>query len=230
MPVLSLISWDALCLLHLLLLSAPAGSVFHPFFFLPVAQHMPQSQAGSGDWQRVSDVFWHWMSSCEWSCAEQVVRQAPWMPLSACCGLGTENHPLALDGPVTRFAEYKSIGAIIQLPGELGGLIWVFWGQTLPHKWRKRDRGFISVSPNLNAKLIYRGERPWRIIPLLYFAFSISSGCYSVDETKEKKKLNGFLHLPFTVFFRCIESAERGEWYHHQGLEILPGQLLSSHA
>lgn len=45
----------------------------------------------------------------------------------------------------------------------------------------EEKRGFIFVSPNLNTKLRYRGKRAWRIIPLPCFAFSVSSGCYSVD-------------------------------------------------
>lgn len=59
MPVLNLISWDALCLVHFMLLSIPTGSVLHPFLFLPIARHMPPSRADSGDWQRVPDIFWH---------------------------------------------------------------------------------------------------------------------------------------------------------------------------
>lgn len=148
-----------------------------------------------------------WVELCKAGCLTATVNAAVSLLGRVLCpsmGLGTESHPPALGTPVTRFAECmgRSHWCYYSAPWWTRGLIWVFWGQTLPHKWRKRDRGFISMSPNPNTKLTYRGKRAWRIIPLLYFAFSVSSGCW---QDKKKKFWSDFLHLPFTVFSRSTE-------------------------
>lgn len=141
------------------------------------------------------------MELCEAGCLTATVNATVSLLGRVLCpsmGLGTENHPPALGTPVTRFAECmgRSHWCYYSAPWWTRGLIWVFWGQTLPHKWRKKDRGFISMSPNPNTKLTYRGKRAWRIIPLLYFAFSVSSGCW-----QDKKKILKWL-LAFA--FHCL--------------------------